>query len=136
MRIQPSPSYLIASGLWNIPFAETRKQRAHQHDRTPQSATVLLKSIGLQIIQVDIICLEGVRTFAFLLDFNAQVFQDGNKFIDINYIRYVIDCDFFGRQQHGTQDLQGLVLCSLGGDFPMELNASFYSECPHVKKKI
>src|SRR5690606_24034377 len=129
--VQPAPADLIAARLGDVPLAKTGQERSHQHDGAPKGPAVLLELGGLKIVQVYVSGLEGIASPPQLADLYPKVLEQVYQFVDIDDVRNVVDRDLFLAQEHGADDLQCLVLCSLGGDLSLQLMAPFYAKCTH-----
>src|SRR5690606_484845 len=131
MGIQSTSSDLVPSGFGNISFAKPGQQGSHQHDGAPQGAAVFLELGGLQVLQIYVLCLKGIASLPLLFNLNTEVDQKLDQFVDIHDVGNVVYDNFFLGEQYGTNNLQCLVLCSLGSDFSLQLVSPFYSKCTH-----
>lgn len=72
---------------------------------------------GLHIRQIHLVCLKAVFVPAVLHHLHTQFAQKADQVLNIEYVRNIIYADLFVGQQTGTNNLQGFILCPLGGYF-------------------
>src|SRR5690606_28437616 len=131
MGIQSAPSDFVPTGFGNVSLAESGQQRTHQHDGTPQGASIFLELGGLQVSQIYVPGLKFITSLILLFDLYSKIDIKLDQLIDIDDVRDVVYDNFFLGEQHGTDNLQCFVLCTLGRNLTLQLVPPFYSKCTH-----
>jgi hypothetical protein len=145
--VKAPPPYLVATGLGNDGLAHAGQQRTNHQHRAAQLGTLLHKLIALQIVQVEVIGLEGESPpygprggFITLQDMSvtiggrqggylhADILQQLDEVVDIADVGNVADSDRLAGEQRGTDDLQGLVFGTLRRDGSTERMSALYDE--------
>ena len=98
VRIQPPPSDLITAGFWDECFSIAGEERACDHNRSPEPATFGAEGLGVQVLHIDIICLEDAGAAVFAVEFNTHIAQQFNQEVDVKDVRNIPDLYRPGRQ--------------------------------------
>ncbi len=116
MGVEAPPPYLVAAGLGNGCLAETAEQRPNHQHRTAQRRAFLDEVAAVEVVEVDVVGLEGVVVGRVLGDLHADVLQQPDEVVDVEDIGDVGDAHGVAGEQRGADHLQGLVLGALRCD--------------------
>src|SRR5690349_7591183 len=92
--IQAAPSDLIATGARDERFFKTREHGPGQHDRAAEPSAFSFKIVAAEVVEVDIISLEGAGVPVYPLHLYIHFLQQIDQVIYIKNVRDVADGDF------------------------------------------
>ena len=131
MSIQPSSTYLISTGLCHCCPAKSAQQRSNQEYASSQSSALSHKSIALEKVQIQFVCLERIVVPVMSRHFYADVLEQKNQIVHIQDVGNVADAHLFSGENRGTHHLKSLVLRPLRGDRTLQPSSSFNDERLH-----
>ena len=128
MRIDAAPAYLVASRLREICLAETCEQRSDDHHGAAQERAFANELFAEYIVPVYGIRPEGVAALGETADLHAHILEHEDKVFYVEYFRNIRNDHLLIGKQYGADDLQRLVLGTLGSDFTAQSVPAFYYE--------
>ena len=126
--VQPAPSDLVAAGFCDDGLAEAAQQRAYGEHGAAQRGALAHELVALQVVEVEVVGLEGVVVAAVSGYADAHVLEQLDEVVDVEDVGDVLDVHLVAGEQRGTDHLQSLVLGALWGDGAAERSAAFYDE--------
>ena len=110
MSVQSAASYLVATRFGDDCLAHAGQQRTDHQDRSTQGGAAADESVALQVVEVQLVGLEGEAVACSLwrvgrLHFDSDILQKLNEVVDIANVRDVVDSHLFACQQRGADNL-------------------------------
>ena len=99
MGVQAPPPYLVSARLGHYGLAEACQQRSYHQYAAPERSAFAYKLVALQIVEVDVLCLERIFVPAYAGYIHAYVCEQQNEILYVKNVRYVLYSYFFGRKQ-------------------------------------
>ena len=142
--VQSATSDLVAAGFGDGGLAHASQQRTDHHDRATQLRTLLHKLVALQIVQIQVIGLEGASKTrntclccilgCLCRDLHAYILEQLDEVHHVSDLRNVVNGHLLACQQRGANHLQGLVLGTLRIDSSAKRVSSLNDKCCHIVK--
>ena len=131
VRVHPPTADLVAARLRKPGMAEPAQERSHDHHRPAERGALLHELLRLDVGGVHGIGLEPVGSFLQSLDLHAHPLEEVDEVLHVQDFRHVGDHDRIGREEHGADDFQRLVLRPLRGNLTGQPVSAFDDESSH-----
>ena len=118
--VEPAASDLVPAGLGHVTHPEAGQQRADKHDRAAQPAGAAAEIGASHVVRVDVRRAECVGVLPEPFDLHAECREQLDELHHVEDVGHVAHHDPLGREQHGAENLQRLVLGPLRGDLSVE----------------
>ena len=126
--IHSSSTDLVSTWLREICSAESSEERSYNHNGATEFCTLRHKVCTHDIVSINLISLEGIYTFVVTRNFHAHAFKKENEVFDIQDLRDIGNLHLLLCKKYRTDDLQGLIFCTLRSDCTAELMPAFNYE--------
>ena len=129
MSVHAPASYPVAARLRKPRTPETRQQRTDHHHRPSERSTSFYKVFTLNIFSVNVVRLESPASLLCPRCLYPHCLQQVNQVLHVEYFRYIAYGYLIRSKKSSADNLQCLVLGTLGSDFSAQFISSFYYEC-------
>ena len=130
--VHAAAANLVSTWTWDGSQAKPAQHRPQDHDGTSQRTSLGSKRLGLEVVQVHVVRFETPRPRAEVLGFHPQIAQQVDQLVDVDNVWQVVDGHGLCSEHHCTQNLQRLVLRTLGNDLPVQPLAALNDETSHA----
>ena len=126
--VETATTNLVTTGLGQQGMAETRDERAKEHDRAAQRHAATQVVVTFEVSHIDVVGAEAERAAFEVMNDDTHLAQEFDEVEGVEDLGDVGDGDFLAGEEHGTKHFEGFVLGSLGLDGATQGVATFDDE--------